>query len=93
MLSNDRGNKMNEEEAKTKRCGGSNGCGTLINPAISEYMPKELKLQLAKEVNSPRWCIASECAVWVVGASGHAIEQAKAAGCGVPVGGRCGLIK
>jgi hypothetical protein len=55
---------MKEEEAKTKRCGGPNGCGTLINPASRGRIPQEMLLQLAVEVNSPRWCIASDCMMW-----------------------------
>jgi hypothetical protein len=55
---------MKEDEAKTKRCGGPNGCGTLINPASRGKIPQEMLLQLAVEVNSPRWCIASDCMMW-----------------------------
>ena len=56
---------MSEKTAKTKRCCGPNGCGTVINPMFSRKAPKELLLDLAKEVNSPRWCVGSECMGWV----------------------------
>ena len=55
---------MTQDEAKTKRCGGPNGCGTLVNPILDGSIPNELLLQLAVEVNSPRWCIASNCMMW-----------------------------
>ena len=73
---------MTEEEIRTKRCGGPNGCGTLINPISGGKIPQEMLLQLAQEVNSPRWCIASDCAMWVIDTDFPNKET-----------GHCGLIK
>jgi hypothetical protein len=66
---------MKEEQAKTKRCGGPNGCGTLVNPIHDGKLPQVMLLQLALEVNSPRWCIGSECMMW---SADQNVEQKKA---------------
>lgn len=49
---------MTEEEAKLKRCGGPPGCGTLQDPhGIVNFA--------GDPVNAPRWCIGSDCMLWV----------------------------
>ena len=54
---------MTEDEAKSLRCCGPAGCGTLINPHVEKF-PKELLALVATEFGSPRWCIASKCMAW-----------------------------
>ena len=47
---------MLEEEAKTKRCGGPDGTGTVVNP-VTGKIPQT-------DYSRPRWCIASDCMMW-----------------------------
>ncbi len=75
---------MTEEEAKTKWCphirfahGNAPTGGNMI----------------IKDDYADPSCRASDCMMWVSGASEKAIEQAMFAGCGVPRGGYCGLAK